>query len=734
MKMFKHSKPLNTLAHAPRVASNPHSLAMLSACVMMLSLLTPSQALAITNVEAASGLAQGCFAIQSAGSGQYLSRSQGIIGSELLFKFRNVPIAEAEHFFVKPAAQDAFLLTDRRGDYLTSLVPSVESPAPKPSIAAEWAISAQQVSPNNFQFQIKNRVTQQPIQFEFLKTSWVKQWWGSYPVVTPVIERQFKLVAQSDCRPYPEISSNVRGDKNLLKGNVNAPVRGYVDAHTHITSYEFMGGRVMHGSPFHRWGVPYALDDSRRTHGVNGSLDLIGNIFVYGTPTHQYDTRGWPDFPWWPNAEQLTHSGYYYKWMERAWLSGLRITVAQVVENGVLCNAQSVINPVGWVGHNSCNEMDSIRLQVKRLKEMQDYIDAQYGGKGKGFFRLVTTPAEARRVIADGKMAVVMGIEASETLNCGAHSYCSTSTIDAGLNELYNLGIRGMFPAHKFDNQLSGAVLEDGFINIGEALSTGHYYEAEPCNAETKGKSMTSGIPVVGQVPPISTLTGQIGVTPTYPNSDDLCNWRGLTEKGVYLVNRMIDLNMIIELDHLSDKAAKQVMDIVEARHYSGVISSHSFMRPAKDGGIHNDFQRMLNAGGFAAHYGNGAESARTNYKQYLDAVKKTPYLPAVGIGSDMSGLGGQPGVRSNAASDPLRYPFTNEFGLTFDRQVSGNRTFDLNKDGMAHYGMLADLMQDVRQRSGAEVYEAVMNSAEGYLQMWERAEANTDKRLFNPL
>jgi hypothetical protein len=72
--------------------------------------------------------------------------------------------------------------------------------------------------------------------------------------------------------------------------------------------------------------------------------------------------------------------------------------------------------------------------------------------------------------------------------------------------------------------------------------------------------------------------------------------------------------------------------------------------------------------------------------------------------------------------------------GLTFDRQVSGNRTFDLNKDGMAHYGMLADLMQDVRQRSGAEVYEAVMNSAEGYLQMWERAEANTDKRHFNPL
>ncbi|MDO8332184.1 MAG: membrane dipeptidase [Fluviicoccus sp.] len=709
-------------------------LTAISGAALLLSLLAPAQARAITAAEAASGLAQGCYAIQSPGSGDTLSRHQGLLTSDLAFRFQKLAPAAAEHFFVKPASLREFMLTDRKGSYLSSLVPTVQSPAPAPSLASEWMITAKEVSPSNFLYQFKNRLTQQVISYPYLKTTWVKAWWGSYPVVTPAVDTQFRLVAQGDCRPYPEITSNVRGDRNLLKGNVSAPVRGYVDAHTHITSYEFMGGRVMHGSPFHRWGVPYALDDSRRTHGINGSLDLIGNIFVYGTPTHQYDTRGWPDFPWWPNPEQLTHSGYYYKWMERAWLSGLRITVAQVVENEVLCNAQSVINPVGWVGHNSCNEMDSIRLQVKRLREMQSYIDAQYGGPGKGFFRIVTSPAEARLVIADGKLAVVMGIEASETLNCGVHDFCSIASIEAGLNELYNLGIRGMFPAHKFDNQLSGAVLEDGFINVGEALSTGHYYEAEPCNAETRGKPMTSGIPLVGQVPPISTLTGQIGVTPTYSKSDDLCNWRGLTDKGVYLVNRMIDLNMIIEIDHMSDKAAKQVMDIVEARRYSGVVSSHSFMRPAKDGSLHRDFRRMLNAGGFAAHYGQGVDGARDGYQRYLDAVKQTPYLPAVGIGTDMSGLGGQPGPRGNAATDPLRYPFMSEFGLVFDRQVSGNRTFDLNRDGMAHYGMLADQIQDIRERSGPAVYEAVMKSAEGYLQMWERAAANRNLNHVNPL
>lgn len=701
--------------------------------LLLALLLAPATAPALTTTEAAAGQAQRCVALQSPGTGEYYAGSLNLLGTELLYRFRGVPLSGAARFFLKPAAPGVFLLTDAEGKYLSSVVPQTEAAAPAPGLNTEWRVTAREVAPGNFEFQLQNRLTQAPIQKEYLRTDWVKTWWGGYPVLTPVVERHFRLVAQSGCRPYPEITSNVRGDRNRLKGIAGAPVRGVVDAHTHITSWEFMGGRVMHGAAFHRYGVPFALDDSRRTHGLNGSLDLIGNIFVYGNPAHQYDTRGWPDFPWWPNHVQLTHGGYYYKWMERAWLGGLRLTVTHLVENEVLCNVQSTINPAGWVGANSCNEMDSIRLQARRLREMQDYIDAQYGGPGKGFFRLVTTPAQARQVIADGKLAVVMGVEASETLNCGARDSCTIASIDAGLNELYNLGIRGMFPAHKFDNQLSGAVLEDGFINVGEALSTGHYYESEHCDENTRGKHMSTGLPVVGDVPVVGQLLGQVGATPRYEDHDDHCNIRGLTDKGVYLVNRMIDLNMIIELDHLSAKAARQVMDIVEARHYSGVVSSHSFMRPAKDGSLHRDFQRLLDAGGFVAHYNANAEGSRSTIPRYLAAVKKTPYLPAVGIGTDMSGLGGQPGPRANAAADPLVYPFTSEFGLVFDRQVSGNRTFDLNVDGMAHYGMLADLLQDIRLRSGPEAYEAVMQSAEGYLQMWERAEASTDTRHVTP-
>ena len=99
-----------------------------------------------------------------------------------------------------------------------------------------------------------------------------------------------------------------------------------------------------------------------------------------------------------------------------------------------------------------------------------------------------------------------------------------------------------------------------------------------------------------------------------------------------------------------------------------------------------------------------------------------------------MAGLGGQAAPRNNVDSAPLHYPFVSEFGFVFDKQVAGNRVFDLNKDGVAHYGMVADHIEDMREQSNPRVYEAVMQSAEAYLQMWERASSNANAEFVNPL
>ena len=56
-----------------------------------------------------------------------------------------------------------------------------------------------------------------------------------------------------------------------------------------------------------------------------------------------------------------------------------------LVENGVLCELYPL-------KRNSCDEMESVRLQARRIRELEDYIDAQNGGPGKGWFRIVTDP------------------------------------------------------------------------------------------------------------------------------------------------------------------------------------------------------------------------------------------------------------------------------------------------------------------------------------------------------
>ena len=60
-----------------------------------------------------------------------------------------------------------------------------------------------------------------------------------------------------------------------------------------------------------------------------------------------------------------------------------------------------------------------------------------------------------------------------------------------------------------------------------------------------------------------------------------------------------------------------------------------------------------------------------------------------------------------------------------FGRQRTGERVFDLNTDGVAHYGLFADLLADVERRTGgAKALGLLFRSAEAYLRTWRRTGA----------
>jgi microsomal dipeptidase-like Zn-dependent dipeptidase len=529
------------------------------------------------------------------------------------------------------------------------------------------------------------------------------------------------LTATQGCSKFPEVEVNVTGQP--FKGSSpTAKVRGFVDDHIHVSAFEFLGGRFHCGKPWSSYGVAVALKDCV-DHYPNGEGAVVENFFATGGPVGSHSPEGWPSFAGWPRAESQTHEGTYWKWIERAWRSGLRIMVNDLVENRALCELYPL-------KQNTCNEMSSAYKQADDMYALQDYIDAQFGGPGKGFFRIVKSPTEARQVINAGKLAVVLGVEISEVLNCGQfldQPNCDKAEIDSELDRLHQVGVRSLFPVHKFDNALGGTKFDSGttgvLVNLGNKYATGKWWYAEHCpgahdhdNEPTNptGEHAALVYTLFGPVLTQPLLQGQLPVYPPAP----LCNPRGLSELGEYVVRGMMKRGMIIETDHMSAKARRQTLDILEARRYGGVISSHSW----GDDGTQKRIQKL---GGLIGPISSDTQSFVDEWRE-IRAYRDSRYFFGVGFGSDINGLHAQPQPRPGAAENPIRYPFRSfDGGSLIDRQHSGTRIYDLNVDGVDHYGLYPDWIEDLRLLGGSQIVTDLANGAEAYLQMWARAQAS---------
>nr|WP_243715974.1 dipeptidase [Actinomadura darangshiensis] len=494
-------------------------------------------------------------------------------------------------------------------------------------------------------------------------------------------------------------------------------VRGYIDAHSHLMSYEAFGGALMCGKPFDPRGIQEALRDCP-DHAGNGAFAWFENFTRHGTPFGTHDPTGWPTFKDWPAWDSRTHQQAYYTWLERSWRAGQRVLVNHLVANRQLCDLYPL-------KRNKCDEMAVIRLEAQRMRELESYIDAQNGGQGKGWFRIVRGPDQARQVIQDGKLAVVLGIETSEPFGCriiGGVPQCTRADIDRGLDEAKDLGVSSMFLCHKFDNALCGVRYDGGttgaIVNVGNFLATGRFWQAETCTGPIHDNTIASAGTVNDDVQEILRYLGKAGITlPLYPAAPH-CNINGLTDLGKYMLQGMMKRHMIVEIDHMSAKAAGETLDVLEGARYSGVISSHSWTDEHYMG-------RIYGLGGMATGYGNAADQFAAEWKRKKES-RDPRYTFGYGYGLDVNGMGALPPPRADASKTPLRYPYTSPInGVTLDRLRTGERTWDLNTDGVANYGLVPDWITDMRNFGGQEIIDDMARGAEAYLEMWGRTEAD---------
>jgi hypothetical protein len=330
-------------------------------------------------------------------------------------------------------------------------------------------------------------------------------------------------------------------------------------------------------------------------------------------------------------------------------------------------------------------------------------------------------------VINQGKLAVVEGIEVSHLFDCGEFlgtPQCTQSQVDAGLQEVRNLGVSTFFPVHKFDNAFGGTKMDGGelgvIINHGNHFETGHYWDIQTCTGTEHDSQQITGLPTGGLAQLLAGTVGTTlggGLTPLYPPGPH-CNTRGLTPLGDYLINRMIQQHFIVELDHMDAKTADQTLSVLEANHYSGVISAHSWDSPQEN-------PRIYNLGGFVTPIAGSSPASFIAQWRTSETVRNSRFLSGTGFGygADMNGLAEQSQPATAGGGHPIGYPFSSFLGgVTFGREVWGQRTFDINTDGVANYGMYADWLEELRQLAGAPLMNDMFHGAEAYLEMWERA------------
>ena len=128
----------------------------------------------------------------------------------------------------------------------------------------------------------------------------------------------------------------------------------------------------------------------------------------------------------------------------------------------------------------------------------------------------------------------------------------------------------------------------------------------------------------------------------------------------------------------------------------------------------------IYKAGGFITPYAGDSSGFVSKWQRHLTWVDPRFYW-AIGFGADINGFGAQGDPRGADVSNPVTYPFTGLGGVEISKQVSGERTYDVNTDGVAHYGLYPDWIEDLRRQGGTTIADDMARGAEGYLQMWER-------------
>jgi len=719
--------------------------------------------------------AEGCWSVFSPALERYVRRDCASVS----YRADGQTITGSARFYLKkcdPDHTNRFLIYDLCGHYLSSDPSGVVVRGTLPDTWGEWEVVAQSGGLFALRSVAHNR---------WLETA--SFLFGLRTVTTLGDAGKYTFTAAPGCQAPPEAmlaATNVV----LATNPPNQLIWGIADTHSHAFAHLGFGGKVFWGAAYSRFGLENALRHcacvdngvvpcligtqaeclqqaltncnsgnlfscladaltecnvlaTDLIHGPGGAFDLIGAAAADRDPLGGHDVGGFPSFNGWPRWNDVNHQQMYYKWIERAFLGGLKLLVIHAVNNESL----SAKNFTGSLFAG--DDTSSVSRQIQAVKEMEKFIDWQSGGPGRGWFRIAYRAAEARQIITSGKMAVVLGVEVSSLFGCRQPGDCNTASVGQKIQEYRELGVRQFFLIHHFENGFGGPAFLLPFSNVGNRIVNGGWFSNVIHSADSDldmNGSLTNWLVALG-------FTGEL--PPYYTAPTGHVDGLGLTDLGRFAFAELMRQHLIVEVDHLSWRAADEVLAMAEARCHP-VISSHTHFNElalVRDefSLTSNHVRRIRNLGGlvspflhhkdlkpYSGHVTNTVNESSTTYAQAycyaVDHLRGGPLTLGVPYGSDFSGFALHPRPRFGPegwtnSTNPVVYPVAVDSRVgtgQFGKVQTGTKFYDFNTDGFAHVGLLPDFIQDLKNigLSPAEL-DPLFRSAEAYLEMWERVE-----------
>lgn len=498
-------------------------------------------------------------------------------------------------------------------------------------------------------------------------------------------------------------------------------------------------------------------------------------------------TAGPPNFPTWPTWFDEVNQRMWVDWIRRAWQGGLRVMVALAVNSKLLGNLAS------GPGDLPTDDKASADLQIAQTIA---FVGRHSDGTGDNFMKIAYSSNDVYNIVSSGRLAVVIGVEI-DTIGdlvgnypaCNPAAATAQCPLVAEVDRLYNEGVRYIFPVHLVDNPIGGAAAYSDLFDIASVYEnsvpgylgfdlgcsapgdniTYLYTLPNDINTNLQGAQtqlanfvgsglantavqyfMQSVLPSLEQ----QKLGKAVAIPPAVlcPQGLGNINKRGLTPAGIQAIQEMMNRQMLIDIDHMSQATligtpgGPGVLTLAQQhKPYPYPLNSgHNALRVASERNLTP--QQYAAIGSLHGMAGVGSATATADqwlwrYTQVTNAM--APGLASfdtgiAGFGTDFDGMEfgmpprgtsygpGQcpPSVVQQLVQQlpPAEQQFaaaaiaaaacfvpssnvqagTPAFPLPPARD--GSKIWNYNTDGVAHYGMLPDYLADVASLPGVAV------------------------------